>query len=148
MAAVNYYFGDKHRLYVEVMRYAHRGFAEHPLPQWPPQTPAAVKLRAFVEQMLSDMDEEPGPWWRRRLMMREMAEPTEACLAVMDAFIQPRRALLREILDEILPPDLPEWRSSWSRLALWGNVCFIGCIGRWSGGRRARRCSDRLTWRG
>jgi AcrR family transcriptional regulator len=108
VAAVNYHFGDKQRLYVEVMRYAHRGFAEHPLPRWAPGTPLADKLRAFIEQMLADMQEDAGPSWRRRLMMREMAEPTEACLAVMHAFIQPRREMLREILGEILPPDLPE----------------------------------------
>lgn len=108
VAAVNYHFGDKQRLYVEVMRYAHRGFAERPLPQWPPGTPVEEKLRAFVEQMLADMQEESGPSWRRRLMMREMAEPTEACLAVMYAFIQPRKEVLRGILREILPPDVPE----------------------------------------
>jgi len=108
VAAVNYHFGDKQRLYVEVMRYAHRRFSERPLVRWPPGTPRAEKLRWFIEQMLADMREEPGPSWRRRLMMREMAEPTEACLAVMHAFIQPRRELLREILGEILPPDLPE----------------------------------------
>jgi len=108
VAAVNYHFGDKQRLYVEVMRYAHRGFAEHPLARWAPETPLADKLRAFIEQMLADMQEDAAPSWRRRLMMREMAEPTEACLAVMRAFIQPRREMLREILSEILPSDVPE----------------------------------------
>jgi AcrR family transcriptional regulator len=108
VAAVNYHFGDKQRLYVEVMRYANRGFAERAAPQWPPGTPAEEKLRAFIEQMLADMKEESGPSWRRRLMMREMAEPTEACLAVMFAFIQPRKEMLRTILREILPPDVSE----------------------------------------
>jgi len=108
VAAVNYHFGDKQRLYLEVMRYAHRGFAERPLVRWPPGTPPQEKLRAFIEQVLADMQEESGPSWKRRLMMREMADPTEACLAVMQAFIQPRKELLREILGEILPPDVPE----------------------------------------
>ncbi len=32
VAAVNYYFGEKQRLYEEVMRYAHRSLAERGIP--------------------------------------------------------------------------------------------------------------------
>jgi TetR/AcrR family transcriptional regulator, regulator of cefoperazone and chloramphenicol sensitivity len=106
VAAVNYYFGDKQRLYVEVVRFAHEG-EEGPLPEWPPGTPAAEKLRDFVEQMLANLHSEHAPPWGRRLMMREMAEPTETCIALMDAFIRPRAELLQRILDELLPPDVP-----------------------------------------
>jgi len=104
VAAVNYYFGDKQRLYLEVVRYAHRGHFERPLPQWPPGTTPDEKLRAFVAQMLDDLHEEQGPSWRRRLMMREMAEPTEACASVMESFVLPREELLQQILGELLPP--------------------------------------------
>lgn len=108
VAAVNYYFGDKQRLYEEVMRYAHRSFTERGIPQWPPGTPPEEKLRGFIELMLADMEYEGSPTWRRRLMMREMAERTEACLSAMHAFIQPRKEALGAILAELLPPDVSD----------------------------------------
>jgi AcrR family transcriptional regulator len=107
VAAVNYYFGDKQRLYVEVVHFAHQEDEEQPLPEWPPGTPAAEKLRDFVAQMLANLHSEHVPAWGRRLMMREMAEPTEACIALMDAFVRPRAELLQRILDELLPTDVP-----------------------------------------
>ncbi len=58
--------------------------------------------------MLADMEYEGSPTWKRRLMMREMAERTEACLNAMHAFIQPRKETLAAVLDEILPPDVSE----------------------------------------
>lgn len=108
VAAVNYYFGDKQRLYEEVLRYAHRSLAERSTPQWPPGMPAEEKLRGFIELMLADMEYEGSPTWKRRLMMREMTERTEACLGAMHAFIQPRKEALGAILDEILPADVSE----------------------------------------
>ncbi len=105
VAAVNYYFGDKHRLYLEVMRYAHQSHFERPLPQWPPQTPPAEKLRGFIAQMLDDLHGEHGPSWRRRLMVREMADPTEACASVIESFARPREELLQQILGALLPAE-------------------------------------------
>jgi len=108
VAAVNYYFGDKQRLYVEVVRYAHQGHGDGPLPQWPPGTPPAEKLRGFIEQLLGNMLADSQPAWGRRLMMREMAEPTEACMAVMGDYVRPREEMLQEILGELLPPEVPK----------------------------------------
>jgi AcrR family transcriptional regulator len=105
LAAVNYYFGDKQRLYVEVVNYAHRGHGEQPLPEFPPETPSAEKLWGFVEHMLVGSEVQECPSWGRRLMMREMAEPSEACGALVDAFVRPKAELLGRILAELLPPD-------------------------------------------
>lgn len=106
VAAVNYYFGDKQHLYVEVVRYAHQGHGDRPLPQWPPGTPPAEKLREFIRHTLGHMLSDSGPAWGRRLMMREMAEPTEACIAVMSDYVRPRQKLLQEILGDLLPPHV------------------------------------------
>jgi AcrR family transcriptional regulator len=124
VAAVNYYFGDKHRLYIEVVRYAHRGHADQLLPQWPPGTPPTEKLRAFVELMLADLHEEHAPSWGRRLMMREMAEPTEACQAVMDAYVRPREELLQQILGELLPPGASEADRRLTAFSIVGQCLF------------------------
>jgi len=109
LAAVHYYFGDKQRLYLEVVAYAHRGLAAQPVLEFPPDTPPTEKLRRYIEQSLGTLEQEPrGPEWGRRLMMREMAEPTEACVAVVDAFIRPKAEALQQILSELLPPETPE----------------------------------------
>jgi AcrR family transcriptional regulator len=102
LAAVNYHFGDKENLYVEAVKLAHCGREMAPA-DWPPGTPPAVKLRHFIHQMLTQLLDPNRPEWHARLMMREMAEPTHACVAVVDAFIRPMAGYLKEIISEILP---------------------------------------------
>src|ERR1700722_18946653 len=54
IAAVNYHFGDKQRLYVQAVKRAHQALVElTPLPKWPPDTPARLKLRDFIETFLT-----------------------------------------------------------------------------------------------
>jgi AcrR family transcriptional regulator len=103
LAAINYYFGDKLRLYVAVVGYAHGDEANRPLPDFPPGTPPEVKLRKFVEQSLATPRDREGPAWRHKLMMRELAEPTDACMALVDAYIRPKARVLDVIVAELLP---------------------------------------------
>src|SRR5919108_343657 len=54
IAAVNYYFRDKERLYIEAVKSACQRQAEQfPLPQWPAGTPAVNKLRDFIKTLVS-----------------------------------------------------------------------------------------------
>ncbi len=105
VAAVNYYFGDKKALYVATVGYAHGSETGLPLPHWPDDTPPEQRLRLFIEQTLATHFEEKGPPWKARLMIRELTEPTEACVALVDAFVRPRAMLLQRILDDLLPPE-------------------------------------------
>ena len=53
VAAVNYYFGDKQKLYNETVRQAHqRLVAQVPLSPWPAGTSARAKLRDFIGNVL------------------------------------------------------------------------------------------------
>jgi AcrR family transcriptional regulator len=125
LAAVNYYFGDKQRLYVEVVGYAHRGLSAQPVPHFPPGTPPTEKLRRFIEQSVVNLEQdEQCPQWGRRLMMREMAEPTEACVAVVDAFVRPKAEALHRILAELLPPETPEARRHLIAFSIVGQCLF------------------------
>jgi len=105
VAAVNYYFGDKKALYVAVVGYAHGSQTGLPLPHWPEDAPAEQRLRLFIEQTLAAHFEEKGPPWKAQLMLRELTEPTEACVALVDAFVRPRAMLLQRILNDLLPPE-------------------------------------------
>ena len=48
LAAANYYFGDKERLYIEAVKHARRQREKQaPLPNWTSSTPAEEKLAQF-----------------------------------------------------------------------------------------------------
>ncbi len=111
IAAVSYYFRDKEHLYIETVKEAARGCeAGSPLPEWAPGTPAAEKLRDFVRMLLQRVVLDREPAWHGQLIMREMVHPTQACAAFVEGFVRPTFAVLRGILRELLPADVPEER--------------------------------------
>ncbi|MGE3807091.1 MAG: TetR/AcrR family transcriptional regulator, partial [Gemmataceae bacterium] len=58
-AAINYYFGDKEKLYLETVRRAHQCRVEEvPTPSFPPGTPPEKKLAAFIHTMMTRMVKE------------------------------------------------------------------------------------------
>jgi len=107
VAAVNYYFGDKERLYIEAVRHAHLSRREHQPPQMSADAPAQERLRQYIHAMLSRLLDERRPAWHARLMAREMAEPTRACEELVESYIRSNFELLDEILLEMLPPETP-----------------------------------------
>jgi AcrR family transcriptional regulator len=103
IAAVNYHFGDKERLYIEAVKYAHRGCTQgEPFPEWSADTPAVDKLRDFIRVMVTRMMQ-PASVQSLQLMMREMAQPTAACVEVVHEYIQPMADKLTAILAELQP---------------------------------------------
>lgn len=111
VAAVNYYFGDKQRLYIESVKRAHRLRVQQvPLPAWPPGFTAEQKLRGFIRTLLVRMVGDFGPAWHMQLMMRELFQPTEAVAELVRDFIRPQFAVLLEILSDLLPPGVSEKR--------------------------------------
>jgi AcrR family transcriptional regulator len=104
IAAVNYYFGDKQRLYVEAVVRAHRWRMEQfPLPDWPIGTPAEKKLADFVTTFIRRVRIGPEVTWHTRLMMREMAHPSAACAELVQSSIRPQFEILLQILRELVP---------------------------------------------
>lgn len=110
VAAVNYYFGDKKGLYIETVQAAHCGSPDMVQPEWPEGITPREKLRWFIRRWLETFLDNDRPAWHSQLMMREMAEPTEACVKLVEAFIRPMSETLRQILRELLPADIPEER--------------------------------------
>jgi len=110
VAAVNYHFGDKERLYTEAVKRAHQPSGQpDELLEWPPDTTPETKLRDQIKAMLTRMLSERTPW-QRQLMNREMLEPTFACRELVEAHIRDRFGQLLDILGEILPADVPAYR--------------------------------------
>jgi AcrR family transcriptional regulator len=108
IASISYYFGDKERLYIETVKEAARYCeAAAPWPTWPPGTPPQTKLRDFVRTFLTRIVIDREPAWHRLLIMRELVQPTRACVAFVDNFVRPTAAVLQAIVGEVVPADMP-----------------------------------------
>lgn len=109
LAAVNYHFGDKERLYIESVKRAHRTRMEQvPMPSWPPGTTAAEKLHDFVYVFLCRVLADDDAGRHVQLMFRELAQPTEACTELVRDYIRPHFAVLQSIINELVPPQTSE----------------------------------------
>jgi AcrR family transcriptional regulator len=112
IAAVNYYFRDKERLYIEAVKSACRcPAAQFPLSEWPPDTPPLAKLRDFIRTFVSRMVDDDESPWQRQLFLREMAQPTAACAELVRDRIRPSANVLSSILSELVPnvPEAKRW---------------------------------------
>ncbi|MDZ4658483.1 MAG: CerR family C-terminal domain-containing protein [Bythopirellula sp.] len=107
LAAVNYHFGDKERLYTEAVLRAHRWCLERvSLPDWDESTTAEQKLADFIVTFFRRVLNRPGDAWQPRLVMREVLQPSAACAEMARSNIRPEFELLKGILRELLPDDL------------------------------------------
>ena len=100
VAAVNYHFGDKVGLYMEVLRRAITGDAELPLPSDPEEA-----LRVFIRRMLSRSSLTDQTSLHFRIMAHEMAQPTPALAQVAAEVIAPKFQQVRRVLGAILSLD-------------------------------------------
>jgi len=108
IAAVNYYFGEKERLYIEAVKQASRTRAvQVPFPDWTEETAAETKLRDFVRTLLTRMMGSDRVPWQSRLMLREIMRPTSACRELAEEHFRPQFETLLAILDELLPQHTP-----------------------------------------
>jgi AcrR family transcriptional regulator len=108
VAAVNYHFGDKEALYLEVLRFAHTcAFTKYPpdLGLKPGATPRQ-RLHAFVRSFLFRVLDDGRPAWHGKLMAREIADPTGALESIVKDGIRPHFATLRGIVTDLLGPKL------------------------------------------
>ncbi|MEJ0091115.1 MAG: CerR family C-terminal domain-containing protein [Limisphaerales bacterium] len=104
IAAVNYHFGDKERLYAEVLRYAQQKAIEKhpPLLGVSPDAAPEKKLHAFVLSLLLRILDKGPTAWHGKLMAREMIEPTTALDSLVEERIRPMADQLQKIVSEIL----------------------------------------------
>jgi AcrR family transcriptional regulator len=123
LAAVNYYFRDKERLYIEaIKRVVCVPLGEQP--NWPPGTPPAERLRGFIHHMVHRLLDPQRPAWHNRLMMRELAEPTSACAELVRDSISPVAAVLQGILGELVPPEMPRTQRYLLCFSIVGQVIY------------------------
>jgi AcrR family transcriptional regulator len=124
IAAVNYYFRDKERLYIESVKHAACSEPEDARLEWPSDTPPAVKLRDLIRFQLSKFLDPSRPPWLARLVMRELTQPSEACAELAREYIEPRSKILLGILRELLPPNTPRRKLFMTAFSIVGQCHF------------------------
>jgi TetR/AcrR family transcriptional regulator, regulator of cefoperazone and chloramphenicol sensitivity len=108
VAAINYHFGDKEKLYAAAVRYAHDCAKRYPIDAELPADPTPEdRLRAFVRAFLMGILEEGKPVWHAKLMAREMAEPTAVLDEIAQTGVKPRLDALAGIVRAIIGEDAP-----------------------------------------
>lgn len=126
IAAVNYHFGDKQKLYASVLQHwlveALRKYP--PDGGLPPDAPAEQKLRAYVRSFLFRMLGEGTPAWHGRLMAREMSEPTAAFELILTETAKPMSQRLNGIVRDLLGPDVSEQTVRNCAMSVAGQCCF------------------------
>jgi AcrR family transcriptional regulator len=125
IAAVNYYFGDKQRLYIEAVVRAHRWRMEQArLPEWSDDTPPERKLADFVATFFRRVLTGPDDTWHTKLVLREMANPTAACAELVQSSIRPQFEILLAILRELLPAEVSPQRLRLTAFSIVGQCLF------------------------
>jgi len=105
LALVNYYFGDKLGLYLEVVSQAIAAVREfNSLAMAAPAgSSAEERLRLFVRGLLHRVFEFRGAdSWVHRLVQHELSRPTEAATRIMEEAMAPRIRYLADIVTELL----------------------------------------------
>jgi len=103
IAAVNYHFGDKERLYAHVLRYAHQAI-DRQLTNPPPgsRDDPREELREFIRGLMLQIFDQSKLSWLPRIMAREMVDPTPALGGLVPDLIRPRADYLEAIVRRIL----------------------------------------------
>jgi len=104
LASINYHFGEKEKLYFEVLKYVRElSMGKHPLQSGLSESATPEeKLQNFIHSTLLRIFDEGKPAWFGKLMTKEMIEPTHT----FDRFIRegmlPFTNLLESIVRELL----------------------------------------------
>ncbi|MBN1765658.1 MAG: CerR family C-terminal domain-containing protein [Sedimentisphaerales bacterium] len=107
VAAVNYHFGGKDKLYEQVWRNA---FAEAirvypPDGGLEPDAPPSERLHALIYSLLHRILDDGRLGYAGKILLQEMADPTEVIRRILQNLIRPLRQRTRGIIKELLGPD-------------------------------------------
>ncbi|GIX00507.1 MAG: hypothetical protein KatS3mg111_3839 [Pirellulaceae bacterium] len=112
VAAINYYFGDKHQLYLKCVATA----CEHkkklvPLPKFPADASPEQRLRVFLQALCRRVSAESSVSWHSTLMLREVLQPSEGVAELLEEPFREDFHSLLHILDQLLPHGA--YRDQW-----------------------------------
>ncbi|MCA9211438.1 MAG: CerR family C-terminal domain-containing protein [Planctomycetales bacterium] len=108
LAAINYHFGDKERLYLESVKNARQLIeADVPLPELSDASTPTEKLESFIYTLVRRLFNPRSPAWQHRLILREIMEPSKACEEMVQESFSPFMERLKQIIAEMTGDALP-----------------------------------------
>ena len=126
VAAVNYHFHDKERLYAAVFEYAgsHARQEDSTAVAGGEKAKAEERLRQFIRSYFRRIFDTGRPAWLSKLVVREMTEPTNMLDAIVNKLARPNHLRLRAIIRELLPQNAPEDAVRQCALSVVGQCIF------------------------
>jgi len=107
LAAVNYHFGDKERLYEAVLLVAHQSRPSFVADVEGGTNDPRATLRRFVANFLEELVFHQATPWHQAVMVREIAAPTKASDTLVREAIRPQFEALLAILRRLMPRSEP-----------------------------------------
>ncbi len=126
LAAVNYHFGDKEKLYEEIILYIIKGITKN----FPIDRDLDIKsspedrLRIFIRNMLYRFADPARPAWQGILVAQERMNPRPIILTVIHEEISKTRVLLFSIVQELLGADAGVDEVELCILSIMGQLMF------------------------
>jgi AcrR family transcriptional regulator len=125
LASVNYYFGDKRKLYVETVQTAYRESTQQTsVPKLNTSSSAEDRLRYAVVSLVHQLVKTDNKPWQLRLMMREVIQPTEVGREIIQRAFRPIFQQFIEIVGELTPNDTPLHVKQLIVLSIVGQVIY------------------------
>jgi AcrR family transcriptional regulator len=126
VAAVNYHFGDKEKLYAATLQHWIGVALQNcpPLMGVPEDAPAEERLYGYIRGTLHRMLQTGASGWHGQLMAREMVEPTAAFDHMIEVMIRPMTTLLHGILREICDKNVSDEELHRAGMSIIGQCCF------------------------
>lgn len=125
LASINYYFGDKQKLYHETVMTARAIRVQQvPYPTWGESTTAEQKLSDFVSLLLKRLVAMQTEPWQVRLLMREILDPTEACRQMVEEYFRPFFETLCLIVDDLVECRLPDYQRNQIGFSIIGQCLY------------------------
>lgn len=128
IAAVNYYFGSKEKLYLEALRLSFR-YTREAMPQFQAllttakqrgTAEAAVEgIRRYVEEFMRLIFVAGRSSRHAALLTRELNQPTQALDLIVEEFMTPIYEVLQKLIGQARP-DLPDAEHNYAALSLLG----------------------------
>jgi AcrR family transcriptional regulator len=115
VAAINYHFGDKQKLYVRCVQAAcEQKQRLFPLPRVDSNTAPEQLLLEFLKAVTSRVAGKPGLSWQNTLMLREVLSPSTDVFNLLQSYFEADFATLDKLLADVLGPELnsPQIRGS------------------------------------
>ena len=109
LASINYYFGDKQKLYIETVKVARQMRLE----EYPPSRPQMnlapeQQLKEFIRLLLNRLVATQNAPWQVRLLGREFMEPSEGCRPLVEEFIRPVFKILLQIVNQLVDREVEQ----------------------------------------